>query len=318
MNDAGTDVFGQVGGLEARGMLMRKRGIGLLIAAAVALFVAAACALSGWALGPSAQPGSIHVPNEILATFSDQVVGSAGSFDVPFESFAGKITGLFTGPVISTLAIFVVVIGGGVLIFGGEPGSVFRSLAMILVTIGIMALATNMVSTITGSGWKGEEEPSLSPQKQFMAAVDSKDFADVFDRLKGLIEGERATAAYYVLAQVAVAAELDHKPGQRVVVQKAAASLSMPHEALGFTPRGNAAYAIELSAYGSPKSSLAKQYQHDQDETAATWWGIAGITAIIGLILAVAATAVSGLATAINRRVRRVRDLLVMEPGAEP
>lgn len=51
---------------------------------------------------------------------------------------------------------------------------------------------------------------------------------------------------------------------------------------------------------------------------AATWWAMAGVAGIIGAILAAAATGFVGLAVSIRNRVKRVRDLLVMEPGAEP
>nr|AVR63952.1 hypothetical protein p492-9_00149 [Escherichia coli]AVR64152.1 hypothetical protein p482-1_00169 [Escherichia coli] len=185
---------------------------------------------------------------------------------------------------------------------------------MMVIAVSMIFVSSNLVKGILGGDHDaGPAEPS--PRARFMAAVEAKDFA----RVQELIEARGAkSAADYVLAQLAVAEGLDRKPGARVVVGKAAGSMAMPPAALGFTPRGEAAYAIERSAYGEPRSSIAKQYQQEWNRKAATWWAMAGVAGIIGAILAAAATGFVGLAVSIRNRVKRVRDLLVMEPGAEP
>ncbi|OUY24180.1 hypothetical protein BLK90_26865 [Klebsiella pneumoniae] len=318
MNATNTDVFAQVGGLEARGAKMKKRGTRFLIAALAVLAIAGIGAVTGWAISPSATLGSIDVPQVLASTFSDQVPGSDGGGlggGLPFTSAVGALTDFMTGPAIFTLGIIGIVVAGAVLVFGGEFSGFVRSVFMMVIAVSMIFVSSNLVKGILGGDHDaGPADPS--PRARFMAAVEAKDFARV-QELIGEARGA-ALAADYVLAQLAVAEGLDRKPGARVVVGKAASSMVMPPAALGFTPRGEAAYAIERSAYGEPRSSIAKQYQQEWDRKAATWWAMAGVAGIIGAILAATATGFVGLAVSIRNRVRRVRDLLVMEPGAEP
>ncbi|HFR8143194.1 TPA: TrbC/VirB2 family protein [Salmonella enterica] len=319
MNATSTDVFAQVGGLEARGEKMKRRGTRFLIAALAALAITGVAAVAGWAISPSATPGSIDVPQVLASTFSDHVPGSGGgalsAASLPFESVTDNLFGFMTGPAFLLLGVISIVACGAVFIFGGEISSFARSLCMIAMTIGMLVVSSNMVRSILGSGdHDGPADPS--PRAAFMAAVEAKNFERV-QKLIGEARGA-ASAADYVLAQIAVAEGLDRKPGPRVVVGKAAGSMAMPPAALGFTPRGAAAYAIERAAYSEPRSSIAKNYQQEQGRKAAAWWMTASMAGIVGAILAAAATGFVGLAVSIRKRVKRVRDLLVMEPGAEP
>ncbi|MEY6968391.1 TrbC/VirB2 family protein [Escherichia coli] len=317
MNATNTDVFAQVGGLEARGAKMKKRGTRFLIAALVALAIAGIGAVTGWAISPSATPGNIDVPQVLVSTLSDQVAGSEGGGlqSLPFTSVAGSLMDFMTGPALFAMAVLGVVVAGAALVFGGELSGFVRSIFMMAVGVGVILMASNLVNGMFGRDDAKQADPS--PRARFMAAVEAKNY----ERVQTLINEApfgAASAADYVLAQIAVAEGLDRKPGARVIVGKAAGSMAMPPAALGFTPRGEAAYAIERSAYGEPRSSTAKQYQQEWDRKAATWWAMAGVAGIIGAILAAAATGFVGLAVSIRNRVKRVRDLLVMEPGAEP
>ncbi|EMJ7039728.1 MULTISPECIES: TrbC/VirB2 family protein [Pseudomonadota] len=320
MNATNTDVFAQVGGLEARGAKMKKRGTRFLIAALAVLAIAGIGAVTGWAISPSATPGSIDVPQVLASTFSDQVPGSAGGGlggGLPFTSVAGSLMDFMTGPAIFTFAILGMIVAGAMLVFGGDGSGFVRSICMMVLAVGMMFAASNVMKVMIGGGDHDAAPADPSPRAAFMAAVEAKNY----ERVQTLINEAQfgaASAADYVLAQIAVAEGLDRKPGARVVVGKAAGSMAMPPAALGFTPRGEAAYAIERSAYGEPRSSIAKQYQQEWDRKAATWWAMAGVAGIIGAILAATATGFVGLAVSIRNRVKRVRDLLVMEPGAEP
>ncbi|EHO0169601.1 TrbC/VirB2 family protein [Escherichia coli] len=318
MNATNTDVFAQVGGLEARGAKMKKRGTRFLIAALAVLAIAGIGAVTGWAISPSATPGSIDVPQVLASTFSDQVPGGAGGGlqSLPFTSVAGSMMDFLTGPALFAIAVLGVVAAGAVFVFGGELSGFVRSICMMALVVGMVLMASNMMKVMFGDGDNDAGPADPSPRATFMAAVEAKNY----ERVQTLINEApfgAASAADYVLAQIAVAEGLDRKPGARVVVGKAAGSMAMPSAALGFTPRGEAAYAIERSAYGEPRSSIAKQYQQEWDRKAATWWAMAGVAGIIGAILAATATGFVGLAVSIRKRVKRVRDLLVMEPGAE-
>ncbi|ELM8940421.1 TrbC/VirB2 family protein [Escherichia coli] len=316
MNATNTDVFAQVGGLEARGAKMKKRGTRFLIAALMVLAIAGIGAVTGWAISPSATPGSIDVPQVLVSTLSDQVAGSEGGGlqSLPFTSFAGSLMDFMTGPALFAMAVLGVVVAGAVFVFGGELSGFVRSVCMMAVVVGVLLMASNLVNGMFGRDDAKQADPS--PRARFMAAVEAKNY----ERVQTLINEApfgAGSAADYVLAQIAVAEGLDRKPGARVVVGKAAGSMAMPPAALGFTPRGEAAYAIERSAYGEPRSSIAKQYEQEWGRKAATWWTMAGVAGIIGTILAATATGFVGLAVSIRKRVKRVRDLLVMEPGAE-
>ncbi|HHM8745904.1 TPA: TrbC/VirB2 family protein [Pseudomonas aeruginosa] len=316
MNATNTDVFAQVGGLEARGAKMKKRGTRFLIAALVVLAIAGIGAVTGWAISPSATPGSIDVPQVLVSTLSDQVAGSEGGGlqSLPFTSVAGSLMDFMTGPALFAMAVLGVVVAGAALVFGGELSGFVRSIFMMAVGVGVILMASNLVNGMFGRDDAKQADPS--PRARFMAAVEAKNY----ERVQTLINEApfgAASAAEYVLAQIAVAEGLDRKPGARIVVGKAAGSMAMPPAALGFTPRGEAAYAIERSAYGEPRSSIAKQYEQEWGRKAATWWTMAGVAGIIGAILAATATGFVGLAVSIRKRVKRVRDLLVMEPGAE-
>ncbi|MGS5901580.1 TrbC/VirB2 family protein [Escherichia coli] len=316
MNATNTDVFAQVGGLEARGAKMKKRGTRFLIAALVVLAIAGIGAVTGWAISPSATPGSIDVPQVLVSTLSDQVAGSEGGGlqSLPFTSVAGSLMDFMTGPALFAMAVFGVVAAGAVFVFGGELSGFVRSICMMAVGVGVILMASNLVNGMFGRDDPKQADPS--PRARFMAAVEAKNY----ERVQTLINEApfgAGSAADYVLAQIAVAEGLDRKPGARIVVGKAAGSMAMPPAALGFTPRGEAAYAIERSAYGEPRSSIAKQYEQEWGRKAATWWTMAGVAGIIGAILAATATGFVGLAVSIRKRVKRVRDLLVMEPGAE-
>ncbi len=318
MNATNTDVFAQVGGLEARGAKMKKRGTRFLIAALAVLAIAGIGAVTGWAISPSATPGSIDVPQVLASTFSDHVPGSGGGLGggLPFTSAVGALTDFMAGPAIFTLGILGIVVAGAVLIFGGEFSGFVRSVCMMVIAVSMIFVSSNLVKGILG-GDHDADPAAPSPRSAFMAAVEAKNY----ERVQTLINEApfgAASAADYVLAQIAVAEGLDRKPGARIVVGKVAGSMAMPPAALGFTPRGEAAYAIERSAYGEPRSSIAKQYQQVWGRKAAAWWAMAGVAGIIGAILAAAATSFVGLAVSIRNRVKRVRDLLVMEPGAEP
>ncbi|TKT46084.1 TrbC/VirB2 family protein [Rhizobium sp. LC145] len=316
MNATNTDVFAQVGGLEARGAKMKKRGTRFLIAALVALAIAGIGAVTGWAISPSATPGSIDVPQVLVSTLSDQMAGSEGGGlqSLPFTSVAGSLMDFMTGPALFAMAVLGVVVAGAALVFGGELSGFVRSICMMAAGVGVILMASNLVNGMFGRDDAKQADPS--PRARFMAAVEAKNY----ERVQTLINEApfgAASAADYVLAQIAVAEGLDRKPGARVVVGKAAGSMAMPPAALGFTPRGEAAYAIERSAYGEPRSSIAKQYEQEWSRKAATWWTMAGVVGIIGAVLAATATGFVGLAVSIRKRVKRVRDLLVMEPGAE-
>lgn len=320
MNAKNTDVFAQVSGLETRGAKMKKRGTRFLIAALAVLAIAGVGAVMGWVVSPRATLGSIDVPQVLASTIGDQVPGSEGGGQrggLPFTSPVVVFMDFLAGPAIFILGILGVMLIMSVYIFGrGEFSGSVRSIRMMVLACGVIFASSAAVKSILGVGDYDAGPSDSSSRSAFMAAVEEKSF----ERVQTLITEAQlrdTSSADYVLAQIAVAEGLGRKPGARIVVAKAAGNMAISPASLGFTPRGDSAYAIELSAYGEPRSSIAKQYQQESSRKAAALWSMAGVAGIIGAILTATAIGFVGLAVSIRNRVKRVRDLLVMTPGGE-
>ena len=57
-----------------------------------------------------------------------------------------------TGPVAFTIALIGIVVAGGVMIFGGELNSFFRTLIFIVLVMALLIGAQNMMGTFFGRG----------------------------------------------------------------------------------------------------------------------------------------------------------------------
>ncbi|MCU7927550.1 MAG: conjugal transfer system pilin TrbC [Candidatus Thiodiazotropha sp. (ex Dulcina madagascariensis)] len=77
-------------------------------------------------------------------------VGTGGS--LPYESWLGNLRASATGPVAFTLALVGIVVAGGILIFGGELNAFFRTLVFMVLVMGLLVGAQNMMSTFFGRG----------------------------------------------------------------------------------------------------------------------------------------------------------------------
>jgi len=77
-------------------------------------------------------------------------VGTGGS--LPYESWLTNLRNSVTGPVAFALSLIGIVVAGGVLIFGGELNGFFRTLIFIVLVMGLLVGAQNMMSTFFGRG----------------------------------------------------------------------------------------------------------------------------------------------------------------------
>jgi type IV secretion system protein VirB2 len=76
--------------------------------------------------------------------------GTGGS--LPYESWLANLRNSVTGPVAFALSIIGIVVAGGVLIFGGELNSFFRTLIFIVLVMALLVGAQNMMTSFFGRG----------------------------------------------------------------------------------------------------------------------------------------------------------------------
>jgi type IV secretory pathway VirB2 component (pilin) len=94
----------------------------------------------------------ISIPQSAFAS-----EGTGGS--LPYESWLTNLRNSVTGPVAFALSIIGIVVAGGVLIFGGELNSFFRTLIFIVLVMALLVGAQNMMGSFFG---RGAEIASLS------------------------------------------------------------------------------------------------------------------------------------------------------------
>jgi type IV secretory pathway VirB2 component (pilin) len=76
--------------------------------------------------------------------------GTGGN--LPYEPWLVSLRNSVTGPVAFSLSIVGIVVGGGVLIFGGDLNGFFRTLFFIVLVMALLVGAQNMMATLFGQG----------------------------------------------------------------------------------------------------------------------------------------------------------------------
>lgn len=84
------------------------------------------------------------------ATSAMASVGSGGG--LPYEEGLANLRASVTGPVAFTLSIVGIVVGGGMLIFGGDLGGFFKFILFLILIISVLVGAQNMMSSFFGKG----------------------------------------------------------------------------------------------------------------------------------------------------------------------
>ena len=88
-----------------------------------------------------------------LVFFPENALASEGTGGgLPYESWLVSLRNSVTGPVAFALAIIGLVVAGGVLIFGGELNSFFRTLIFLVLVMALIIGAQNLMSTFFGRG----------------------------------------------------------------------------------------------------------------------------------------------------------------------
>jgi type IV secretion system protein VirB2 len=76
--------------------------------------------------------------------------GTGGS--LPYESWLTNLRDSMTGPVAFTFSLLGIVLGGSVLIFGGDINGFFRTLVFLVLVMALLIGAQNMMSGFFGRG----------------------------------------------------------------------------------------------------------------------------------------------------------------------
>ena len=86
-----------------------------------------------------------------LLAMQDSAFASAGTGgSLPYEDWLDKIRMSVTGPVAFAVAVIGIVVAGAILIFGGDLNSFFRTFVLIVLVMGFLVGAQNVMATLFG------------------------------------------------------------------------------------------------------------------------------------------------------------------------
>ena len=96
---------------------------------------------------------SLFIVLVFTVTFTSTAhAAAAGGGGLPYESWLTSIRTSMTGPVAFSFGLIGIVVAGGVLIFGGELNAFARTLLFVVLVMGLLVGANNMMSGLFGSG----------------------------------------------------------------------------------------------------------------------------------------------------------------------
>ncbi|MGO9375192.1 MAG: conjugal transfer system pilin TrbC [Syntrophobacteraceae bacterium] len=87
-----------------------------------------------------------------FAVVPHAMASAAQGGNLPYETWLTNLRQSMTGPVAFSLSIMGIVVAGGVLIFGGELNAFVRTLIFMVLVMGLLVGAQNMMSTFFGQG----------------------------------------------------------------------------------------------------------------------------------------------------------------------
>ena len=88
----------------------------------------------------------------VLSNTTTVHASAGGGGGLPYESALAKLQQSATGPVAFVLSILGIVVAGGTLIFGGDLSGFFRTMVILVLVIGILVSAVNVLQTLFGAG----------------------------------------------------------------------------------------------------------------------------------------------------------------------
>jgi type IV secretory pathway VirB2 component (pilin) len=82
----------------------------------------------------------------LFAAVPHAMASAAQGGGLPYETWLQSLRNSMTGPVAFTLSIVGIVVAGGVLIFGGELNAFVRTLVFIVLVMGLLVGAQNLMN----------------------------------------------------------------------------------------------------------------------------------------------------------------------------
>lgn len=294
------DLQPQIEALETRILKLKKRSKWLYPATVVLILLASVVTLStGWFMSDG-----IHIPSSVSSLFSSDVGGAVGlggaSSLEAIEALQTQIAN-FIVPAIKVavaLGFGALLYRVGIALFASDYSNsddMFKQISggLVLVLAPLFALQIIM-----------PDGANSSPAQELIQTTDDHDFSKVSRLLSS--EKVPALAGDYVLAQVTVAAA-EPRPE---LVKRIALAIVEPPANRGFEPRGDAALAIEISAFGEARSQLAISYQAESSRKLNWWRGLGIGFALVALLNALYAGGTHALAGILRRRVVRIKSIL--------
>ena len=94
----------------------------------------------------------------LLIPLSAAAAGGGGGGGMPWDPWLLTIQNSITGPVAFAFALIGIVVAGAVLIFGGELNGFFRTLLFIVLVMGLLVGAQNLMTMFGAGATIGESE----------------------------------------------------------------------------------------------------------------------------------------------------------------
>jgi type IV secretion system protein VirB2 len=87
-----------------------------------------------------------------LTLLSRQAAAAGAGGITEWETPLQKVVQSITGPVAFSISVIGIVVAGAMLIWGGEINEFARKLIMVVLVIALIVTATNLLSTLFGTG----------------------------------------------------------------------------------------------------------------------------------------------------------------------
>lgn len=88
----------------------------------------------------------------LLCVFEPAFASEGSGGGLPYEDWLQDLQDSVTGPVAFALSLIGIVVAGGMLIFGGEISSFFKTMIFIVLVMAFLVGAQNMMSGLFGRG----------------------------------------------------------------------------------------------------------------------------------------------------------------------
>lgn len=287
------EINSQLGTLERTRNRLRRAFSAAAIASLLCLVAAGGLLGGAEAFGPSETLAELDIPAAVASALSNENLGHSqglpGSAMLALESFADTLM-----PALKIMSIVVLI--GGIGLSLVNRGSMFTAPVILAFTLaGVVNLGLPLLQGISN----GETAELASSARRIEQLGAHPQALNAKFRALGLFDSPDGR---YVVAQAAVKSGARPLPGVvgQVAKELAAASLAVDPQIL---------YALEMAAFGEPRSPYARTYAETARATAG-WMVLSGKALVaLGGLVGIACLAAHLIGHAISRRLGRIRSL---------